>query len=140
MHQILLVVQILVAVGLIGLVLIQHGKGADAGAAFGGGGAGSVFGSQGPASLFTRLTAVFALVFFVNSIALAYIAKERSVEARSVMEGRTSMTEGGDLPINSDDLPTVLTPASDSDVPAQPSTGTEDSDLPASGADSEPKN
>ena len=86
MHQILLVVQVLIAVGVIGLVLLQQGKGADAGAAFGGGGAGSVFGSRGPATLLTRMTAVLAAVFFVNSIGLAYLAREASTRNQSVVE------------------------------------------------------
>ena len=86
MHQILLVVQVLIAVGVIGLVLLQQGKGADAGAAFGGGGAGSVFGSRGPATLLTRMTAVLAAVFFVNSIGLVYLAREASTQNQSVVE------------------------------------------------------
>ena len=86
MHQILLVVQVLIAVGVIGLVLLQQGKGADAGAAFGSGGAGSVFGSRGPATILTRMTAVLAAVFFVNSIGLAYLAREASTQNQSVVE------------------------------------------------------
>ena len=86
MHQILLVVQVLIAMGVIGLVLLQQGKGADAGAAFGSGGAGSVFGSRGPATLLTRMTAILAAVFFVNSIALAYLAREVSTQNQSVVE------------------------------------------------------
>ena len=86
MHQILLIVQVLIAVGVIGLVLLQQGKGADAGAAFGSGGAGSVFGSRGPATLLTRMTAILAAVFFVNSIALAYLAREASTQSQSVVE------------------------------------------------------
>lgn len=86
MHQILLIIQVLIAVGLIGLVLLQQGKGADAGAAFGSGGAGSVFGSRGPATLLARMTAVFAVVFFLNSIGLAYIASETSRQGQSVVE------------------------------------------------------
>ena len=86
MHQILLVVQVLIAMGVIGLVLLQQGKGADAGAAFGSGGAGSVFGSRGPATLLTRMTAILAAVFFVNSIALAYLAREASTQPQSVVE------------------------------------------------------
>ena len=86
MHQILLTIQVLIAVGLIGLVLLQQGKGADAGAAFGSGGAGSVFGSRGPATLLARMTAVFAVVFFLNSIGLAYIASETSRQGQSVVE------------------------------------------------------
>ena len=86
MHQILLVVQVLIAVGVIGLVLLQQGKGADAGAAFGSGGAGSVFGSRGPATLLTRMTAILAAVFFVNSIGLAYLARDASTRNQSVVE------------------------------------------------------
>lgn len=86
MHQILLVVQVLIAMGVIGLVLLQQGKGADAGAAFGSGGAGSVFGSRGPATLLTRMTAILAAVFFVNSIGLAYLAREVSTRNQSVVE------------------------------------------------------
>lgn len=86
MHQILLVVQVLIAMGVIGLVLLQQGKGADAGAAFGSGGAGSVFGSRGPATLLTRMTAILAAVFFVNSIGLAYLAREVSTQNQSVVE------------------------------------------------------
>ena len=85
MQQILLIVQVLVAVGLIGLVMIQQGRGADAGAAFGSGGSGTLFGSRGPATVLTRITAVLAAVFFINSIALSYLASQ-GVERRSVVE------------------------------------------------------
>jgi len=69
----MLIVQILVALGIIGLVLIQHGKGADAGAAFGGGASGTVFGSKGSGNFLTKLTAILAIVFFSNSLLLAWI-------------------------------------------------------------------
>ena len=85
MQQVLLVVQVLVAVGLIAIVLLQQGRGADAGAAFGSGGSGTLFGARGPATLLTRTTAVLAAVFFVNSIALSYIATQ-TVDRRSVVE------------------------------------------------------
>lgn len=85
MYQILLVVQILVAISLIALVLLQQGRGADAGAAFGSGSSGSVFGSRGPASFLAKLTALLAAVFFFNSIALAYITTQ-SVDRGSVVE------------------------------------------------------
>ena len=103
MHQILLVVQVLIAVGLIGLVLLQQGKGADAGAAFGSGGAGSVFGSRGPATLLTRMTAVFAAVFFLNSIGLAYFAREASRQGQSVVE--RYQEAGGSRPAGEDFAP-----------------------------------
>lgn len=68
----LLMVHLLVAVAICGFVLLQHGKGADMGAAFGGGSAGSVFGSAGSANFLSRTTAVLAAVFFFSSIGLTY--------------------------------------------------------------------
>ena len=85
MQQILTIVQILVSVTLIGMVLLQQGKGADAGAAFGRGGSGPIFGSRGSASFLSRATAVLAVLFFCNSIALAYISGQ-SVDRESVTE------------------------------------------------------
>jgi preprotein translocase subunit SecG len=85
MHQILLVVQILVALGLIGLILLQQGRGADAGAAFGSGSAGSIFGARGPASFLAKLTALLVALFFLNSLGLAVITT-RTVERQSVVE------------------------------------------------------
>ena len=73
LYNILLIVQILVALGIIGLVLIQHGKGADAGAAFGGGASGTVFGSKGSGNFLTKLTTALAVVFFSNSLMLAWL-------------------------------------------------------------------
>lgn len=74
MHTLLLIIHVLLAVSLIVLVLIQHGKGADAGAAFGSGASATVFGSRGSASFLTRATAVLAALFFVTSLSLAYLA------------------------------------------------------------------
>ncbi len=73
LYNILLIVQILVALGIIGLVLIQHGKGADAGAAFGGGASGTVFGSKGSGNFLTKLTTGLAVLFFSNSLMLAWL-------------------------------------------------------------------
>ena len=77
MHTILVVVQVLAAIALIGLVLLQHGKGADAGAAFGSGASGTVFGARGSANFLSRATAVCATVFFVVSLSLAYVVQGR---------------------------------------------------------------
>lgn len=81
----LLVVQILAALGMIGLILMQHGKGADAGAAFGGGGAGSasLFGASGGANFLSRTTAVLAGVFLVCTLGLAYFGNLRQAPASS---------------------------------------------------------
>ncbi|MFT7184944.1 MAG: preprotein translocase subunit SecG [Pseudohongiellaceae bacterium] len=81
-----IVVHILVSLGLIGLVMIQQGKGAEAGASFGGGASQTVFGSHGSGSFLTRVTACFAVIFFVTSISLAVIAKEKA-EVASTEEG-----------------------------------------------------
>jgi preprotein translocase subunit SecG len=88
---ILLAVQILAALGMIGLILIQHGKGADMGAAFGSGGSGSLFGASGSANFLSRTTAVLAGVFFVCTLALAYFGGSyRTPDSGSVLE-RTSV-------------------------------------------------
>jgi preprotein translocase subunit SecG len=73
-----LVLQLLTAVVMIGLVLIQHGKGADMGASFGGGASGSLFGATGSANFLSRSTAVCATVFFISTLALAFMANTRS--------------------------------------------------------------
>ncbi len=79
METLVVVVHVVIAVALVGLVLIQQGKGADAGAAFGGGGASqTVFGSQGSGSFLTRTTTFLAIVFFVTSFTLAIYAKQRA--------------------------------------------------------------
>ena len=77
MHTVLVVVQVLAAIALIGLVLLQHGKGADAGAAFGSGASGTVFGARGSANFLSRATAVCAAVFFLASLSLAYVVQVR---------------------------------------------------------------
>ncbi len=84
-----LVVQMLSALGMIGLILVQHGKGADMGAAFGSGTSGSLFGASGSANFLSRTTAVLATVFFVCTLGLAYFGNIRgsSGSSGSVLEG-----------------------------------------------------
>jgi preprotein translocase subunit SecG len=84
---IVLTVQMLSALVMIGLVLVQHGKGADMGAAFGSGGSGSLFGASGSANFLSRTTAVLATVFFVCTLALAYFGNLRTPSSGSVLEG-----------------------------------------------------
>jgi preprotein translocase subunit SecG len=81
-----LAVQIMSALAMIGLILIQHGKGADMGAAFGSGGSGSLFGASGSANFMSRATAVLAGVFFVCTLALAYFGMARPTGSGSVLE------------------------------------------------------
>ena len=78
--NILIVVHVLVALAIIGLVLLQHGKGADMGSGFGGGASGSLFGATGSANFLSRTTAVLATIFFLLSLALAYVATKKPVE------------------------------------------------------------
>jgi preprotein translocase subunit SecG len=87
MLTLILVVQMLSALAMIGLILIQHGKGADMGAAFGSGGSGSLFGATGSANFMSRTTAVLAAVFFVCTLALAYFGNLTPTSSGSVLEG-----------------------------------------------------
>jgi preprotein translocase subunit SecG len=78
--NVLIIVHVVVALGIIGLVLLQHGKGADMGSGFGGGASGSLFGATGSANFLSRATAVLAALFFALSLALAYVATRRPAE------------------------------------------------------------
>ncbi len=83
---IVLAVHVLIGISIIGLVLLQHGKGADMGAAFGSGASGSLFGATGSANFLSRTTAVLAAVFFLTSLGLSYMASNKPGSERSVME------------------------------------------------------
>jgi len=84
---IVLAVQMLTALGMIGLILLQHGKGADMGAAFGSGASGSLFGATGSANFLSRTTAILAAVFFVCTLVLAYFSNSvKPVSSGSVLE------------------------------------------------------
>jgi len=78
--QVLIVLHVIVALGIIGLVLLQHGKGADMGSGFGGGASGSLFGATGSANFLSRATAVLAAIFFALSLALAWVATRKPSE------------------------------------------------------------
>lgn len=115
LHTIILVVHVLVAIGLVALVLLQQGKGADAGAAFGGGASSTVFGSRGSASFLTRGTAFLATVFFVTSLSLAYMAKQ-ATEPQSIIQEETMQQEvpaevptAGEVPL-ADTVPAAAQP------------------------------
>jgi len=84
---IILTVQMISAIAMIGLILVQHGKGADMGAAFGSGGSGSLFGASGSANFLSRTTAMLATAFFVCTLALAYFGNLRPGSSGSVLEG-----------------------------------------------------
>ena len=88
MKEFLLVIHVLTALGIVGLVLLQQGKGADMGAAFGGGGASqTLFGARGSATFLSRATAILAAVFFVTSLTLAVVYSRHSADSsRSITE------------------------------------------------------
>lgn len=123
MEKLVLVVHILTALAIIGLILIQQGKGAAAGASFGSGASQTVFGSEGSGSFFTRATAIFAFIFFCTSFGLAVLAKNNS----TVVEGIPNVIElqqaQPEAPVS--DVPTVedtAQPAASSDLPDVPET------------------
>lgn len=123
MQTILVVVHLFLAIGLVGLILVQHGKGADMGAAFGSGASASVFGSSGAGNFLSRATAILATLFFITSLALAYFAMNTG-ENESIMEDSAvpaieqaapaAVTE--DVPV----VPEQKAAASQGDVPAIP--------------------
>jgi len=85
--NLVLLIHVLAGLAMIGLILMQHGKGADMGAAFGSGASGSLFGASGSANFLSRTTAVLATVFFITSLSLAYLASHAPKAPSSVMEG-----------------------------------------------------
>jgi preprotein translocase subunit SecG len=111
LFSVVLVIHILAALGVIGLVLVQHGKGADMGAAFGSGASGSLFGATGSANFLSRTTAVLAAVFFATSLSLAYIASNKPKTTGGVMQDAvksqpssvpaTAGPEAGSSPVDS---------------------------------------
>ena len=86
LRGLILGVHVLLALMIIGLVLLQRGKGAEAGAGFGSGASGTVFGARGTSTLFSKLTAIFAGLFFVTSLSLAYLGTHSTAEPTSVLE------------------------------------------------------
>ena len=105
LFSLLLTIHILVALAIIGLVLMQHGKGADMGAAFGSGASGSLFGATGSANFLSRTTGVRAAVFFMTSLSLAYVASHKPKTTGSVMQETVQsqpvsqpVTVGGESP------------------------------------------
>ena len=95
MENLILIVHVIVSLAVIGLVLIQHGKGADAGAAFGGGNSGSVFGVQGSSNFLTRATSISVTLFFCTSITLAFLASNKH-ETLSPLESVVENSESLD--------------------------------------------
>ncbi|MBT8083063.1 MAG: preprotein translocase subunit SecG [Gammaproteobacteria bacterium] len=98
LHTGVLIAHTLIALLIVVLVLLQRGKGADAGAAFGAGASGTVFGARGSSNFFSRATAVCATLFFVSSLALAYLSSQAKDEPTSLLEGAPVVEEAPDTP------------------------------------------
>lgn len=118
LYQIIIIIHIFLGIGIVGLVLMQQGKGADAGATFGGGASGSVFGAQGSASFLSRTTAIFATLFFITSLGLAVLSGYQGKKTDVILDSTPAaepaksdvpLTQGmpadGSLPIQDLTLP-----------------------------------
>ena len=120
LFNLVVVVQVISALVIIGLVLLQHGKGADMGAAFGSGASGSLFGASGSSNFLSKSTAVAAAVFFASTLALAYMGNTRTVATSGgVMERMNNPANNAGSAV-----PNTTTPAAPvNDVPSAPTAG-----------------
>ena len=123
LETVVIVVHLLGAIVVVGLVLLQQGKGADAGASFGAGASGTVFGSQGSATFLSRFTAILAAAFFITSLGLAFFAKEKAdnltqagLPDPAVLEVQQERPAVEDVPVLEEQKPAV----EKADVPQVP--------------------
>jgi preprotein translocase subunit SecG len=114
LQTIVLVAHVGIALMIIGLVLLQRGKGADAGTGFGAGASGTVFGARGSATFFSRMTGVLATFFFVTSLTLAYLATQQTAPA--------TLLESTPAPQSAAPLPAVVPSPTESELPELPET------------------
>ncbi len=124
--SLVVVAQVLSAIGVIVLVLLQHGKGADMGAAFGSGASGSLFGATGSANFLSRLTAAMATVFFVSTLALSFLGSRQSTAPKSVMEQPPASAPATGVPgagAPASGVPGAASSAPASGVPSAPAAG-----------------
>ena len=118
MEQIILVAHLLIAFGIIGLIMLQQGKGADMGASFGAGGSQTLFGSEGGGNVLSKATAILVTAFFVTSFGLAILARDKAsaVDDGNLLIPVTQPAEMGmesDLPLVDEDLPPVVSGGSE---------------------------
>src|ERR1700749_942670 len=125
---ILTVVQVFSAFSIIGLVLLQRGKGAEAGAGFGAGTSGTVFGARGASTALSRATAIFAAVFMVNSLALAYMGTKQAEQPKTILDQATDNSSR--KPPGGAQIP----PPASAPVPAAPATAPAPTPTPAPAA------
>lgn len=120
MYQAITILHVLVALAIIGLVMIQRGRGADAGAGFGGGSSNTFFGARGAATFLSKTTAIMAAVLFSTSLALAYLADRKDNKAVDIMDVPAGAKAPADLP-----------PPAAGEKPSSPADVPNQSDLPA---------
>lgn len=110
-HTLIQVIQIIAAIAIIFLVLMQHGKGADMGAAFGSGASGSVFGASGSANFLSRATAIAATFFFTATLMLAFVINNNSLASKNIIQKASEgVTVPNEVPISKSNTPIVPTP------------------------------
>jgi preprotein translocase subunit SecG len=114
LYSILIVAQVVISVGLITLILLQQGKGADAGAAFGSGASSTVFGSRGSANFLSRSTAILATLFFLNSLGMAFLISNKPTE-QSVVEQAVIEEQ-----VQKQDVPVAEEPVKEEQPASQP--------------------
>lgn len=119
---VVLALQMLSALGMIGLILVQHGKGADMGAAFGSGGSGSLFGASGSANFLSRGTGFLATVFFACTLLLAYFGNAQPRSGSSVLDG-AAVTAPAAAASGAAQIPSGAAPAGVPSVPVTPASG-----------------
>jgi preprotein translocase subunit SecG len=122
LQQLAVVFHLLLALGIIGIVLIQRGRGADAGAGFGAGASGTVFGARGSSSFLSRTTAVLATLFFMSSLGLSYLLSRESAPTSVVDRLQPASETGGSAPVDGAPAAPPLPPAqapAPNDAPAQ---------------------
>ncbi|MGA9853894.1 MAG: preprotein translocase subunit SecG [Gammaproteobacteria bacterium] len=125
LYTILEIILVFVAVALVIFILLQQGKGADAGAAFGSGASGTVFGAGGSANFLSRATAILATLFFILALAMAYLSHHNPAAPQSIVERAAQQQAAAALPATPQAPPAIKTPTattkpSGSQAPAQP--------------------
>ncbi|MEH6559010.1 MAG: preprotein translocase subunit SecG [Oceanicoccus sp.] len=131
MEQIVLIVHVLVALAIIGLIMIQQGKGADMGASFGAGASQTLFGSGGGGNVLTSSTSWLVTLFFATSFGLAVIAKDNSMAAGNVDLPAPAVIESFEMPVNVEESEIPSIDAAADDIPgAAVPTGESGSDIP----------
>jgi preprotein translocase subunit SecG len=136
LRMVLMGIQVFVSFGIVGLVLLQRGKGADAGAGFGAGASGTVFGARGARTALSRATAIFAAIFMVNSLALAYMGTQQAaVQPKTILDEAAGTTTPAPAN-NAAKIPAVPAPATGSSPTPAPAP----TDVPApAGGPEKPK-